>query len=218
MRDETKYKERDEQIRSISMPLNIHTWRDRYGEVVPDETIEYRDSSGEWREETDYRLGNISTALQQRGFISREELRKIGQWKAGGRVDHHLKQNSPQLVEEQSKLAFQASDDGDSVEPLTELQGVSVPVASTILTMYEPGVFAVVDFRAFRALGAANTQLLDSQDYHRYVEFMNHFQNYNTNPSAYLFYLEEVRGIAQHEDLVPREVDMALWAYDISMT
>ena len=186
----------------------------KYGDVAPDETIEYKDGSGAWKEEKDYRLSSISSQFQQRGYIFRDELRKIGKWKAGGRVDHHLKQNNATSVERQSKLAFQASGDEDSVEALTELQGVSVPVASTILTMFQPDNFAVVDFRAFRALGAANPQLLDSQHYPHYVEFMNHFLNYNTNPSAYSFYLSEVRQLAQREGILPREVDMALWTFD----
>jgi hypothetical protein len=59
--------------------------------------------------------------------------------------------------------------------------------------------------------------LLDSQNYAHYVEFMNHFQNYNSNPSAYSFYIDEVRNIAQQEGILPREVDMALWAYDKSV-
>lgn len=198
------------------MPFDFSEWIEAYGKVAPDESIEYKDDSGTWREETDYRLGSISSEFQQRGYISREELRKIGKWKAGGRIDHHLRKNSTSTVEEQSELAFRASGDEESIEELIELKGVSVPVASTILTMFDPSSFAVVDYRAFRALGAANPNLLDSMDYSRYVEFMNHFLNYGTNSAAYSFYMDEVRNIAQKEGLLPREVDMALWAYDKS--
>ena len=200
------------------MSFDFPKWISKYDDVAPDESIEYRDNSGAWKEEKDYRFGSISAQFQQRGRIHRDELRKIGRWKAGGRVDHHLKQNNPTFVEQRSSVAFQATGNEKKIEALTELKGVSVPVASTILTMFDPTNHAVVDYRAFRALGAAKPQLLVTQNYAHYTEFMNHFQNYNTNPSAYAFYIDEVQDIARQEGLLPREVDMALWAYDKSMT
>jgi hypothetical protein len=204
-------------LKAFPMSFDFSEWIDAYGKVAPDESIEYRDESGTWREETDYRLRSISSEFQRRGYISREELRKIGKWKAGGRIDHHLRKNSTSTVEEQSELAFRASGDEESIEELTELKGVSVPVASTILTMFDPSSFAVVDFRAFRALGVANPALLDSVNYSRYVDFMNHFLNYGTNSAAYSFYMDEVRNLARQEGLLPRQIDMALWAYDKSV-
>jgi hypothetical protein len=200
------------------MTFEFSKWIEAYGNVAPDESIKYKDDSGTWREETDYQLNSISSELQRRGYIYQEELREIGKWKAGGRINHHLKQNDTGTVKRQSELAFRASGDEESIEELTELKGVSVPVASTILAMFDPSSFAVVDYRAFRALRVTKPNLLDSTDYSRYVEYMNHFLNYRTNTSAYSFYINEVRNLAQKEGLLPREVDMALWAYDKSMT
>lgn len=67
------------------------------------------------------------------------------------------------------------------------MKGVRVPVASTILTMADPTQYAVLDYRAFRALGVAIPQLLNRQNYHQYIEFMDSFQDYGTDPSAYSF-------------------------------
>lgn len=198
------------------MSFDFPKWIDNYDDVAPDEIIEYRDSSGTWREEMEYDFGNISSALQQRGYLFRDELRKIGKWKAGSRIDHHLKKNSASSVERQSKLAFQASGDEAAVEALTELTGVRVPMASTILTMAEPANFAVIDYRALRALGAVKPQLLDVQHYSDYATFMDCFRN--PTKDGYNFYMGIVRDIAQQEGILPREVDMALWAYDKDAT
>ena len=199
------------------MQFDFPKWINKYDDVAPDESIEYKDKSGTWKEEKDYHFGSISARFQQRGYIYRDELRKIGKWKAGNRIDHHLKDNNANFVEQRSSVAFQATGDKKKIEALTELKGVGVPVASTILTMFDPTNHAVIDYRAFRALGAAKPQLLDPQNYSYYVEFMNNFQNYNRNPSAYSTYINEVRKIAQQESILPREVDMALWAFDKSV-
>lgn len=196
------------------MSLNISKWINRYEQANPNESIEYRDGSGSWKEDKDYRFGSISSVFQQRAHIYRDEIRKIGKWKSGGRIDHLLKQNNPNHVERRSTVAFRANNDEDKVEALMELKGVRVPVASAILTMYDPASYAVVDYRAFRALGAAELRLVDPQNYPDYAEFMEHFQDYNSSPKAYSFYMDVVRQIAQREGILPREVDMALWAFD----
>lgn len=196
------------------MSFDFSKWINKYDAVAPDEKIEYQDSSGNLKEEKDPKLRSISQALQQRGYILRSELRQIGRWKAGGRIDHHLKKNNQTFVERRSKVVFQNVADEDKVSALTELMGVRIPVASTILTMAEPTRYAVLDYRAFRALGAAVPRLLNPQNYDQYIEFMNSFQDYGTEPSAYSFYMDHVRNIAEKEGITPREVDMALWAFD----
>ncbi|WP_139835070.1 hypothetical protein [Halorubrum ezzemoulense] len=196
------------------MSLDFPKWIAQYRQVNPKESIEYRDSSGAWKEDKYHRFYSISSEFQQRGYIYRDELRKIGKWKSGGRIDHLLKQNKPNHVERRTTVAFRANNDADKVEALTELKGVRVPVASAILTMYDPAKYAVIDYRAFRALGAAKPRLLDPQYYRDYAEFIEHFQDYNSSPEAYRFYMEEVRQIAQQKGILPREVDMALWAFD----
>jgi len=197
------------------MSFDFSEWIEAYGKVAPDESIEYKDDSGAWCEETDYRLGSISSEFQRRGYISREELRKIGAWKAGGRIDHHIRKNSVSSVKDQSELALQSSGDVEAVEELTKLTGVRVPMASTILTMAKPTEFAIIDYRALRALGAVKPELLDAQSYTDYSTFMECFRN--PTSEGYIFYMDIVREIAQQEGLSTREVDMALWAYDKSM-
>lgn len=196
------------------MSLNFTKWIDKYEDANPEESIEFRDVSGAWKEDEDYRFGSISSAFQQRGHIYRDELRKIGEWKSGGRIDHYLKDNDPNNVEQQSAVAFQANSDIDKVEALKKLNGVQVPVVSAILTMCDPVNYAVVDYRAFRALAASEPQQFDPQTYPDYAEFMGRFRDYDSDPKAYSFYMEVVRDIADQEGILAREVDMGLWAFD----
>lgn len=197
------------------MSFDFSEWIDAYGTVAPDESIEYKDGSGTWCKETDYRLGSISSAFQRRGYISKDELRKIGTWKAGGRIDHHLRKNDASSVETRSERAFRSSSDTGAVAELTALTGVRVPMASTVLTMANPTDFAIIDYRALRALGVVKPELLDARSYTDYSTFMECFRN--PTADGYEFYMDRVREIAQREGLSPREVDMALWAYDKSM-
>jgi hypothetical protein len=87
-------------------------------------------------------------------------------------------------------------------------------MASTILAMWKPDQHAVIDFRALRALPAANPTLLDQGDYEEFAEFLELFRTYDSDPYAYEFYIEQVRTLATQTDLLTREVDMALWEYD----
>ena len=89
-----------------SMSLDFSKWISKYDAVAPDEKIEYRDSSGNLKEEKDPKLGSISQVFQQRGYLLREELRQIGRWKAGGRIDHHLKKNNQRFHMRSSKRSF----------------------------------------------------------------------------------------------------------------
>jgi hypothetical protein len=78
--------------------------------------------------------------------------------------------------------------------------------------MADPTTFAVIDYRALRALGVVQPGLLDTQTYSDYADFMGYFRE--PDIEGYCFYMEIIRDIAQREGILPREVDMALWAYD----
>ena len=147
--------------------------------------------------------------------ISVEELQKISQWKLQStRNDSNIAKNTTTAVEQQSHAALQASSDTEAIAALTQLSGVGVPMASTVLTVAEPTQYAIIDYRAFRGLAGVHPQLLDSQHYAASAEFLEHFRTYLTKPEAYAYYMKHVREIAETEDLSAREVDMALWAFD----
>lgn len=178
-------------------------------------SVDFRDAEGNWQTDPDPCFSSISKRFQERGTIEKDELREIGRWKVqGGRIDRHLKENAPGKVRKQSELAFSADDDETPIAALAELKGVRVPVASSILAMWKPERHAVIDFRALRALPAAKPHLLDQSTYADFAAFLELFRTYGSDPGAYEFYVEHVRDLAEQNDLLAREVDMALWEYD----
>lgn len=198
--------------------MNFTKWVQEYETSYQGDSIEYRDSSGSWQDDPSPRFTSIAPALQSRGYISRPQLRRIGRWKAqSGRIDRWLKSNSQQEVEIHTAAAFNASKEKTAIEELTELDGVGVPVASAILTMFDPTKYAIIDYRALRALAFIQPQLADPQNYPQYVEFMDHFRSYNSQADAYEFFITEVQQISSNQNLDPREVDMALWSFDESV-
>ena len=197
------------------MEINFQRLIGEFEKQWVDKPIEYKDKSGEWKKENDLLFGSISAAIQLRGQISVDELQRISQWKVQGkRNDANVKKNSEHEVERRSRAALEASDDVEAIEELIELSGVGVPMASTVLTVADPSHYAIIDYRALRGLAAAKPHLIEPDEYATLAEFLGHFRTYLDNPDTYAFYMQHVRELADDEGLTPREIDMALWAFD----
>jgi endonuclease III len=199
---------------------DIQQWVMKFREEWEDEPIEYLDGSGEWQQDSDPLFGSISTAIQSRGYqLTVEELLRISRWKLqSSRNDTNIKKNTSETVTQQTQAALEASTNTEAIEALTELSGVGVPVASTILTVAKPSQYAIIDYRAFRGLVGAKSDIIDSTEYSEYAEFIEHFRRYQKSPESYEYYMNHVREIADTAGLSARQVDMALWAYDKEMT
>jgi hypothetical protein len=76
---------------------------------------------------------------------------------------------------------------------LTLLEGVRVPVASALLTVWDPTQHTIIDVRSLRALETLG-QL--------------------TQPCRYVDYLDICRRIARRLDIDLRTLDRALWRWD----
>lgn len=199
------------------MDFNSERWVAEFERLWKEKPIEYMDSSGEWRNDSDPLFGSISSAIESRGYqITKDELLKISQWKLEGRRnDANISENPNGFVQNHTQSALTETDnDEKAVDELMEIKGVGVPMASTVLTVAKPEDYAIIDYRAFRGLVAAKPELVKSEGYSGYAEFLEHFRNYLKNSKAYGFYIEQVREIARAENLSAREVDMALWAFD----
>lgn len=133
----------------------------------------------------------------------------------GRRIDQYLKSNQSLDIVTSTGDAFAPNQtDEERINCLTDLRGVSVPVASAILSVFDPKSFAVIDFRTLRALAAAEPSVVDTTNYEPVAKFAWCLQNYREDPVAYELYMEIVRELAQSYKIFPRELDMALWAYD----
>jgi hypothetical protein len=90
-------------------------------------------------------------AARRRGFVSRAEFLAMCRWKSPRAQPHYLR-NRPARIREASRLALAARSERRRIEHLLTLHGVSVPVASAILTLLDPERYGVLDIRAWQML------------------------------------------------------------------
>jgi hypothetical protein len=136
-------------------------------------------------------------------YLTFDDFNRILRWKLGqqiGRVKRLISQNTPQIVEETTKLALSVQIDDPDYEfqfrftVLTALRGVGTGVASAILALSFPEKYCVIDYRGWR-------QVFDDEK----TAFS--FGEYNK-------YLGRVRILAKELGWTPQEVDLAIWEYD----
>ncbi|MDG5761905.1 hypothetical protein QA600_21525 [Natronococcus sp. A-GB1] len=201
------------------MDDDIRAWVKKFQKDWEEKPIEYLDEGGNWKQDSDPLFSSISNAIQSREYeLSVDELLRISQWKLqSGRNDSNIKENSSKEVAQQLQIAQEVSTDKEAIDALTELSGIGVPMASTVLTVSEPSKYAIIDYRAFRGLAGLKPDIVEFPKYTEYAEFLEHFRTYLKSPEAYEYYMNHVREIADAEGVSAREVDMALWAFDNEM-
>jgi hypothetical protein len=85
-------------------------------------------------------------AVKKRGYLLKAELIKISKWKSP-RAIHLIKSNSEKSINKLTQEAFSTRSEKNNLELLTKLKGVSVPMASSILTLLNPKRYGVIDIR-----------------------------------------------------------------------
>ena len=109
-------------------------------------------STAEWEDTAD--LIRQLRPARERGYLTPSELEVICRWKSP-RALHHIKSNSPFRVRNATRKALATRSEHGRLEALTELSGVSVPMASAILTLLNPRRYGVIDIRVWQLLHAA---------------------------------------------------------------
>ena len=88
-----------------------------------------------------------------RGYLTREELEKVCRWKSA-RAIHLINRNSVARVRTATRRALTTRSERRRLEALTTLDGVSVAMASAILTLLNPRRYGVIDIRVWQLLYA----------------------------------------------------------------
>jgi hypothetical protein len=88
---------------------------------------------------------------RRRGYLTTAELEKICRWKSA-RAIHHIKKNSAVRVRTATRRALATQDEGRCLEALMSLDGVSLPMASAVLTLLNPRRYGVIDIRVWQLL------------------------------------------------------------------
>ena len=90
---------------------------------------------------------------RRRGYLKPAELERICRWKSA-RAIHHIKKNSAAQVRAATGRALATQSERRRLEALMSLDGVSVAMASAILTLLDPRRYGVIDIRVWQLLCA----------------------------------------------------------------
>jgi hypothetical protein len=107
-----------------------------------------------WEEDADTRaLIERMAHIKRAGEFTRAEFLHMCRWKSP-RAALHYTQNSAATIRAVSRAALATRSERRRLELLTGLRGVSVPVASAILTLIDPVRYGVLDIRVWQLLFA----------------------------------------------------------------
>ena len=139
-------------------------------------------------------------------YLTLNELDEIFRWKLRSQYSRQLKYrnlNTNDNVIAITRTAFGITHLNNEFETklkiklLTSIAGVEIPVASAILTLCYPDDYSVIDFRNWN-------QIYNSE---------KRKTAYTLN--EYIEYLKIIRNFAEHFEVTPQEVDIAIWQRDI---
>ena len=88
-----------------------------------------------------------------RGYLTRSELVRVCRWKSP-RSMGLVRRNSPYKIRRATEAALRTLDERERFDALLSLEGVSVPSASAVLTMFDPERYGVIDIRVWQLLHA----------------------------------------------------------------
>jgi hypothetical protein len=91
-----------------------------------------------------------------RGHLTRTELLAVCNWKSP-RAIRHIRANNPEQVRRATKRALGTRSERRRLQALLSLKGVSVPMASAILTLLYPRRYGVIDIRVWQLLHKVGT-------------------------------------------------------------
>lgn len=130
--------------------------------------------------------------VKERGYLLKSELQTVGEWKSA-RIRPRLAKNSDGLVKETTRLALATGEPRLAAHILMALDGVALPVASTILHWFHSDPFPILDFRAVWSLGIPEPKSYSWSFWEEYVTL--------------------TRALAKEWNTNMRTLDRALWQY-----
>jgi hypothetical protein len=118
---------------------------------------------------------------KKRGWLTKNELIEICRWKSA-RAIRHILSNRPTFIKEITLSAFKTRSEQLKMIELRKLKGVSIPMASAILTLTNPRRYGVIDIRVWELMfhiGTMSTNLkgvnFTFNQWYRYLMILRHF-------------------------------------------
>lgn len=88
---------------------------------------------------------------RRRGYLTPEQLEEICRWKSA-RAIHHIKANTAEQIHAATSAALRTRSERRRLEALISLKGVSIPMASAVLTLLDPNRYGVIDIRVWQLM------------------------------------------------------------------
>ncbi len=156
-------------------------------------------------EESEYtiELMRLLSRIRSDRRMTLEELSAVCYWKSP-RAIRLIESNDRENVLGLTKEAFNCEDEKIRVNHLTRLHGVSIPMASSVLTLVWPEHYGVIDVRVWQVLfrhGAVDTKP----------------DGLGFNTSDWLLYLTMLRLIAEVTERTVRSIEKTLFEYHKSV-
>lgn len=161
-----------------------------------------------WRDKYDneedlYNTGleeDLRKKFQANKFITKEDLKKIIEWKFQGPLIPRgkiflkcIKEVDEEFIKDLSKLTFKIHNDETRIKLLCVIDGVGPAVASVILAFYDPDKYGVLDIHAWRELfGKEPNDLFGS-------------------PKCCMKFFDELRSLSKKHRLPCRDIEKALF-------
>jgi len=151
-----------------------------------------------WEKLEEEIIKKIIPEVKKQEFFTKEQLKKVYIWKTNGRPIRRFEGNSNRDIESVTAIIFKTTSEHIRLEALKALEGISFPVASSILHLVF-GNYPIMDMRALRALSALTPkQTVD--DWYTFSRWMK--------------YVSFCRSQIEQFKISMRQFDRALWAYD----
>lgn len=148
--------------------------------------------SAKYTYELESSLEELIPTVHRQGFLTKEQLLTLGRWKSS-RISDHLVKNSEELVQETTALALVTKSVRLAPQILMALDGVGLPMASTLLHWCHKDPFPILDFRALWSLG---------------IEMPGSY-----SLAFWESYVTQWREVQTEWGCDKRELDRALWQY-----
>jgi hypothetical protein len=148
-------------------------------------------------DESTVKLTRDLRGARRRGHLTPAELEAVCRWKSP-RAIHLVRSNDPAAVREATGRALQSRDEGRRVSALLELKGVSIPMASAVLTLVDPSRYGVIDIRVWQLL-------------HRRRQVSGSRTGAGLRVTHWLQFLAILRRLSSRLDVPVRQVEKALF-------
>ena len=115
-------------------------------------------------------LNEVGARVRERGHYDRQDFIRVGVWKSQ-RAKSRMASNSDEMIHDITATALTAPL-AIQHRILTLLKGVEVPMASSLLTVWQPEVHTVIDVRAVNSLVKNQEIPVPGDKYPPYMEYL----------------------------------------------